>query len=351
MCPPHRTIRVALALAFSALSACQARRDAAAPERPSGPTPYLVRYPLGLQAESAVIPADNPMTVEKIRLGKRLFFDPILSLDDSISCASCHIPETAFADPRQFSDGVGGRKGDRNAPAVINRIFSGPQFWDGRAASLEEQALAPVQNPAEMAMPNLAFAIGKVQKDSAYLREFRNAFPGEQVITEKQVAQALASFERTILSGDSPYDRFMSGDKTALSAAAVRGMTIFRDKDKGNCETCHVSFNFTDENYNNIGVGISAANPDLGRYRISGLEGHQGAFKTPTLREVANTAPYMHDGSQRTLEEVIQFYEEGGHPNRWLSPKIKRFKLSRQERQDLVEFLRALSGDVTWYGK
>jgi cytochrome c peroxidase len=199
-------------------------------------------------------------------------------------------------------------------------------------------------------MPDMKVVIDRLKADPTYVSMFEAAFPGEG-ITEANVGKAIAAFERTILSGNSPFDRFTAGDKTAMSESAQRGLVLFRDENKGNCETCHVSFNFTDENYNNLGVGMAVKKPDMGRYLVTKLDGHQGAFKTPTLREIANTAPYMHDGSQKTLEEVIEFYDDGGHPNVWRSPKVKRLKLTRQERQDLVEFLKALSGEVTWYGK
>jgi cytochrome c peroxidase len=336
-----------------AAAACSAPKEPEAPkvEPPKGPTPYKLTFPLGLSAESAVIPKDNPLTVEKIKLGKRIYFDKQLSIDRTLSCASCHIPEKGFADPNQFSSGVGGKKGGRQAPTVINRVFSARQFWDGRAESLEQQALGPMQNPIEMAMPSIDEVIGRLKADAGYVAEFQAAFPPEGSITAGNVAKAIASFERTVLSGNSPFDRFQAGDRSAMSEAAQRGYALFKDEKKGNCETCHASFNFTDENYNNLGVGMAAAKPDMGRYAETRLEGHQGAFKTPTLREIASTAPYMHDGSQKTLEEVVEFYNKGGHRNKWLSTKVKPLRLTKQEQQDLVEFLKALSGEVTWYGK
>ena len=333
--------------------ACSRAPEAEKPkaEPPRGPTPYKLVFPVGLSAESAVIPKDNPLTVEKVRLGKRMYFEKRLSVDNTLSCASCHVPEKGFADPSQFSSGVGGKKGGRQAPAVINRVFSAAQFWDGRAASLEEQALGPMQNPIEMAMPSMAEVVTRLKADPSYVADFQAAFPPGGEITDGNVARAIASFERTILSGNSPFDRFVAGEKTAISEAAQRGYKIFKDEKKGNCETCHASFNFTDENYNNLGVGMAAKEPDMGRHKVTRLEGHQGAFKTPTLREIASTAPYMHDGSQKTLEEVVDFYNKGGHRNRWLSPKVKPLRLTKQEQQDLVEFLKTLSGEVTWFGK
>jgi cytochrome c peroxidase len=314
-------------------------------------TPYEIRYPLGLQPESAVIPADNPMTVEKVRLGRRLFFETRLSVDNSTSCASCHIPEKGFADPAQFSTGVGGRKGLRQAPTVINRLFSGAQFWDGRATSLEEQALGPMLNPVEMGMPNMALVIVRLQQDASYVKAFEDAFPPSGSISEESISHALACFERTILSGNSPFDRFIAGDTSAMNASAKRGWQVFKDEDRGNCVTCHVSFNFTDENYSNLGIGMAARTPDLGRYEVTKYEGHQGAFKTPTLREIARTAPYLHDGSEATLEGVLSLYEKGGHPNKWLSPKMRPLRLTPRDKRDLVEFMNALSGEVTWFGR
>ncbi|HVN79189.1 MAG TPA: cytochrome c peroxidase, partial [Terriglobia bacterium] len=267
---------------------------------PKGPTLYKLHYPLGLDPDAAVIPADNPLTEEKIKLGKRLFFDKNLSIDKTISCATCHIPEKGFAEDEQFSTGVGGKKGNHNAPTVINRLFSTRQFWDGRAASLEEQAVGPVHNPVEMAMPDPKVVEERLKGDPIYADQFKTAFPPDGAITEDHIAKAIASFERTVLSGNSPYDRFIAGDKNAMSESAQRGYAIFKDEKKGNCVTCHVNFNFTDENYNNLGVGMKSRNPDLGHYAVSKLEGHKGAFKTPTLRNVVDTAPYLHDGSEKT---------------------------------------------------
>ena len=200
-------------------------------------------------------------------------------------------------------------------------------------------------------MPSMDIVVEKLTSDPSYVADFKSAFPPEGAITDTHVAQAIASFERAVLSGNSPYDKYIAGDKTAMSEPAIRGYQLFKDVKKANCETCHVGFNFTDENYNNIGVGMAAKEPDLGYFKISKLEGHKGAFKTPTLREIASTAPYMHDGSEKTLEEVVSFYNKGGHKNKWLSTKIKPLNLTKQEQADLVEFLKSLSGEVTWYGK
>ncbi len=344
---------VALAI-IVALSGCQARREgdaARSSDLGRGPTPYALTYPPGLSADGAVIPKDNPLTLEKVRLGRRLYFDKNLSLDGTISCASCHIPEKGFSDDAQFSSGVGGKKGNRHAPTVINRVFSTAQFWDGRARSLEEQALGPIQNPVEMGMPDMKIVVDRIKNDPVSVREFKAAFPPDGAISPENVGRAIASFERTILSGNSPYDRFVAGDKAAMSESARRGMQIFKDEKKGDCETCHAGPNFTDENYNNIGVGMNTRKPDMGRYTVSGLEGHQGAFKTPTLRDVALRGRFLHDGSEQTLEGVVAYYARGGNRNKWLSTKMHPLRLTKQEQQDLVEFLKALTGQVTWYGK
>ncbi len=330
--------------------------DKGAPDRlkavvRKGPVAYPLSVPLGLSADAVVVPKENPLTLEKVRLGRRLYFEKSLSANGAIACATCHIPEHGFSDPERFSTGIDGKKGTRHAPAIINRAFSAAQFWDGRAASLEEQALGPVQNPVEMGMSSMQMVVEKLKKDPAYVDQFKSAFPPDGSITPANVGKAIASFERTILSGNSEYDRFMAGDRSAMSEAAQRGMNIFKDERKGNCETCHAGPNFTDEIYNNIGVGMKSKKPDLGRYEVSKLEGHQGAFKTPTLRDVARRGPYMHDGSQKTLGEVVDLYVKGGHPNKWLSPKIEVLHLNRQERRDLVDFMKALSGEVSWYGK
>lgn len=314
---------------------------------------FQLTAPLGLDFQSASfsVPKENPLTEEKIKLGKRLYFEKALSIDNTLSCASCHMPEKGFADPNQFSVGVKGQKGGRQAPPILNRVFSRKQFWDGRAASLEEQALGPMMNPIEMGHPDVKSVINRLEKDPGYVAAFKQAFPDQGgAVNDVTISRAIASFERTIMSGNSPYDRYTQlNDKTALSAAAERGYHLFLGK--ANCASCHVGFNFTDESYHNLGVGTDAKKQDLGRYAISKLDGHQGAFKTPTLREIANTAPYMSDGSLKTLEEVVEYYNKGCRNNKWLSAKIKPLGLTAQEKQDLVEFLKALSGEVVWYGK
>lgn len=342
-----------LALLLTACSGNKNSDETAQAEQGQHGETFRLSAPLGLDLESASysVPQENPLTEAKLRLGKRLYFEKALSLDNTLSCASCHVPDKGFADPNQFSLGVKGKKGTRQAPALINRAFSRKQFWDGRAASLEEQALGPITNPIEMAHPSIKSVATRLEKDASYIAAFKEAFPAAGgAINDVTIGRALASFERTIMSGNSPYDRFTQRkEQTAMSDAAQRGYHLFLGK--ANCASCHVGFNFTDESYHNLGLGVNAKTPDLGRYAVSKLDGHQGAFKTPTLREIANTAPYMNDGSLKTLEEVVEFYDKGCRDNKWLSAKIKPLGLTAQEKQDLVEFLKALSGEVVWYGK
>jgi cytochrome c peroxidase len=299
--------------------------------------------PLGLQADAAYIPDDNPMSEEKIALGKLLYFDRRLSKDDTISCSSCHNPYHGFTDPARFSAGVGGALGGRNSPTVLNRLFSSDQFWDGRAADLEEQAHGPLINPVEMAMGSHDDVVKRVKAVKGYAPLFKKAF-GDDNITMDRIAKAIAAYERTVVTGNSPFDRYQAGEKDALSASAVRGMNLFNGK--ANCKTCHTGFNFTDESYHNLGVGMDKPKPDLGRYVVSKADSERGAFKTPTLRNVVQTAPYMHDGSEATLTEVVEFYNRGGVKNQWLSKEIKPLNLTPAEVTDLVAFLEALTGDV-----
>lgn len=321
----------------------------AAPATPSPPQTirsgtWSMTLPLGLQADSAYLPDDNPMSDAKIALGKRLFFDPRLSKDGSVSCASCHIPSHGFADPNPISPGIGGRRGARHAPTVLNRLFSQEQFWDGRAADLEAQAHLPLINPDEMGMTSHEEVVANVRAVPGYAPLFADVY-GDPRVDMPRIAQAIAAYERTVLTGDSPYDRYVAGDHGALRDDQVRGLTVFLGR--GRCVTCHVGFNFSDENYRNIGVGMDAPTPDLGRYEVTRRDEDRGAFKTPTLRNVALTAPYMHDGSEPTLETVVELYDRGGVRNAWLSKDVQPLGLSPQEKRDLVAFMQALTGPVT----
>ena len=277
--------------------------------------------PAGLDAYLPV-PDDNPLTREKVELGRSLFFDKRLSRDQTVSCATCHDPKLAFTDDRPVAVGLGGQHGARRTPRIVNRGYGKSFFWDGRAATLEEQALQPIQNPKEMDMT--------LEEAAA-----RTGHPAPEI------AKALASYVRTILSGGSPYDRYLDGDGEALTAEQRLGLRLFRWK--AGCSSCHVGPNLTDERFHHTGAGKSY---DDGRYVVTHREEDRGAFKTPSLREVARTPPYMHDGSMRTLEEVIDFYDDGGKPGPALDPEIRKLHLTAEEKRALAAFLRSLSGTV-----
>lgn len=297
------------------------------------------------------VPADNPPTAETIALGRRLYYDTKLSRDNTVSCASCHSPVLGFADGKRVSSGVGGKTGNRNAPTVWNAAYATVQFWDGRAPTLEEQAAGPIENPVEMDLPHDQL-LGRLNGDPAYGRLFTQAFgPGR--ITMDKVKKSIASFERTVVSGNSPFDRYQyGGDKTAMSEAAIRGLAIFQDAKRGNCAVCHTIEEkyalFADGKFHNLGTGMDEQGElrDKGRYDVTKAEADRGAFRTPTLRNIAKTAPYMHDGSQKTLREVVDFYVGGGNANAHLDKEIKELKLSQQDRADLVAFMEALTCEM-----
>jgi len=310
-----------------------------------GPVDKPPKPPLGLPPVQW--PDDNPYSAAKVELGRFLYFDNRLSSDGTISCASCHTPEKAFADGNPVSTGIGGQKGGRSAPTVINRAYSTQQFWDGRAASLEEQAKGPIANPIEMTSEKTADAahaavVKRLKGVPGYVKLFEKAF-GAKDISIDHVAKAIATFERTVYSGNAPFDRYNEGDKKAMSESQVRGMNIFFNKVA--CDSCHLGFNFTDGSYVNIGIGMDKPKPDLGRYMVSNKEEDKGAFKTPTLRDVEHHAPYMHDGSLKTLAEVVEHYNKGGIKNPHLDQRMKPLNLTEQDKRDLVDFLKALSGE------
>ncbi len=303
--------------------------------------------PLGLKGQegAAFVNADKPITPEKAELGRVLYFDKRLSFDDTISCASCHAPNLGWSDEGPTSVGIKGQKGGRNAPVVLNTLFVSPQFWDGRAPDLEAQAKGPITNPIEMGMPEHALAVKKISAIKGYEPLFKAAF-GSKAITIDSIADAIAAFERTVVSGNSPYDQWKAGNETAMSEAAVRGEKLFGTKAK--CTACHVGAAFSDNAFHNLGVGCDGAVcKDMGRFVVSKQEQDKGAFKTPTLRNIAQSAPYMHDGSEKTLKDVVQLYNRGGNANTWHSPLIKPLKLTDAEVDDLVAFMEALTGEVT----
>ncbi|MBL8176995.1 MAG: c-type cytochrome [Bryobacterales bacterium] len=283
---------------------------------------FAITVPLGLDTYLPT-PEENPLTAEKIALGKALFEDKRLSRDGSTSCATCHLAKYAFTDREPVAVGLQGRKGDRRTPSILNRAFGKSFFWDGRTKTLEEQVLLPITNPKEMDL-TLAEAVERL---GGYEARFRQVFGAKG--NERILAFALASYVRSILAGDSPYDRYMAGQIEAMGAAALRGLRLFRGK--AGCLACHVGMNFSDERLHNTGAGKI----DAGK-----------AFKTPTLRQVAEHPPYMHDGSLATLEEVVDFYNDGGKANPGLDAEMRPLQLTNGEKADLTAFLRALSGVV-----
>jgi cytochrome c peroxidase len=320
--------------------------NAALPVRPIGRQVHL-NLPLGLPP--LPVPADNPETVEAIALGRKLFYDAHLSSNNTVSCATCHNPALEFSDGRRVSMGASGKFGTRNAQSVVNAAYSSLQFWDGRAPTLEEQAGGPMANPVEMNQPHQV-SVAKLNAMPSYRKEFEAAY-GPGPVTIGKIKMALASFERTLLSGDSPFDRYeYGGDKTAMSPSAIRGLAVFTDKKRGNCAACHTIGPkyalFTDGKFHNIGVAVDSDGNliDLGRFTVTKVEADKGKFRTPTLRNIAKTAPYMHDGSEKTLKEVVDFYVGGGNSNPYLDPEIHSLDLSAADKADLIAFLQSLTG-------
>ncbi len=325
--------------------------------------------PLGLSQGAAQITGldENPLTRAKIELGRQLYFDTRLSKNSTVSCASCHDPSMGYSAHTKTGIGIDGQAGGRNSPVAYNRILSGKQFWDGRVDSLEAQAVGPIANPIEMGFTHEG-VVKRLASIPVYAKQFERVFGG---VTIDAVGQAIAAFERVIVTAPSPYDyneqwrpfqdlepedleddpelaELYAAAKAGVEAhpmsdSAKRGREIFFTE-KGNCTACHVGANLADEKYHNIGVGMDKEKPDVGRFAVTEDEKDYGAFKTPTVRNVALTAPYMHDGSVATLEEVVEWYDKGGHPSKHLSEKIRPLKLTEQEQADLVEFMKACTG-------
>ena len=284
----------------------------------------------------AKAPAADPVTTEKVALGKRLFFDTRLSEDGWISCASCHDPAHGFSDPRRLSVGMLAQRGKRHAPTLLGRGFGASQFWDGRAPSLEEQVLQPILNPEEMGM-TMEAVLQRLHQDPAF-----------RGLTRESLADALAGYVRSIRSENSHFDLFLAGWPIMMSDLELEGLRLFQNKAR--CYLCHSGRQFTDESFHNTGVAWSRSDEalqDEGRAAITGKPYHRGAFKTPTLREVAQRGPYMHDGSLPTLEDVIEYYDRGGNQNPYLDENMAPLHLSPGEKKALLAFLRTgLTGSV-----
>ena len=295
-----------------------------------------------LLADSPPYPEGNKPTPARVDLGKKLFFDPRISGDGSTSCGSCHSPLTGWSDGLATAKGLQGQMLGRASPTVINTAYNSIQMWDGRKRDLEDQAIGPMEASVEMHtdFPRL---LGLLESSPEYRAGFEKAYPGEG-ISRDTLAKAIASFERTVVSNNSPFDHWVKGDKQAMTAQQVRGFKLFVDPAKGNCEVCHSAPNFTDDGFHNVGLtSFGVENPDMGRYSQRALNLMKGAFKTPTLRDITLTAPYFHDGSAKTLATVIDHYVKGGEVKTNLSPSLKQLKLTQQERADLEAFLEALT--------
>jgi cytochrome c peroxidase len=324
------------ALALSALPLLGGQGDASLAAA-GAREPHTGELPLGL-ARDLPEPVGNAFDRKRWDLGRRLFFDPELSADRSVSCASCHAPERNFADGEALSLGVGGRRTLRNAPSLVNRGFGASFMWDGRVATLEEQVLMPVVNELEMDLP-LEQMVARLAAHPEYPALFAAAF--DDGVSEANAAAALAQYVRRLVLGDSAVDRFRAGDYAELTGEERTGLWVFESK--GRCWRCHSGANFSDEEFHNTGVGVVDGRAEQGRAAITGAAADRGRFKTPTLRGVALTAPYMHDGSQATLADVVAFYRRGGEANPELDPLLQPLELSEREAAALVAFLRALS--------
>lgn len=337
---------------------------------------FYLKLPTGIPADlwSYFVPRDNPLTPAKVELGRQLFFDKRLSADGSVSCSSCHDPRFAFADGKTTAVGIVGRRGARNTPTVLNAMFNSTLFWDGRVESLEAQTKEPLINPDEMGNTSHEQVVKRIAAIPEYSQQFQSVFGGPTNLD--LLSKAIAAYERTLVSANSPFDRFLAGDRKALSEPAQRGLTLFRTKAR--CTVCHnlnQSFPFlTDGNYRNTGVAANFADfkllsqratalsfegarptisvlneqkgkAELGRFLVSGNALDIGSFRTPTLRNVELTAPYFHDGSAATLADVIRYYVRGGNEKAARDWELQPVDLSESEQQDLIEFLKSLTSD------
>jgi cytochrome c peroxidase len=287
-------------------------------------------------------PEDNAPTPPRVELGKKLFFDPRLSGEGNMSCASCHSPLLGWSDALATGKGVKSMVLDRASPTVFNTAFNSIQMWDGRKASLEEQAMGPMEATVEMNMDTKKL-FAWLNASAGYRALFNDAYPGKPIDADS-LSMAIASFERTVISSSSPFDQWVAGKADAMTPDQIKGFALFIDPKKANCAACHAGANFTDNSFHNLGLAsFGKDNPDMGRYAQKPIASLKGAFKTPTVREAANTAPYFHDGSAKTLDEVVEFYSKGGIVRTNLSKSVKELALSKDEVGQLVSFMNALS--------
>lgn len=297
-----------------------------------------------LLPETPPFPKDNEPTQERIQLGKMLFFDPRISRDQNMSCATCHNPSLGWSDGLATGRGFKSNLLGRASPSIVNTAYNTIQMWDGRKKNLEDQAMGPLEAAVEMNTDFDTFFTW-IRKNDGYVDAFEKAYPG-QGITKETTAKAIASFERTVISNNSPFDKWLKGNVSAMTKQQVRGFDLFKDENKGNCAVCHDAPNFTDNGMHNIGLAsFGNEKPDLGRFGQKPLRLMKGAFKTPTLRDIALSAPYFHDGSAATLMEVVEHYAKGGEVKTNLSPNLKEIKLTQQDKEDLVAFMQALTSE------
>jgi cytochrome c peroxidase len=345
--------------------------SAAEPPQVSTPPPKLPPGVSPVLWKISVPPGAEP-TPDKVLLGEKLFNDQRLSVDDTVSCSTCHEPRKGFVDGKALSTGIKGQQVTRNSPTVLNAMFNATQFWDGRAATLEDQAKLPILNPREMGMPSPEAVVAKVRAIPEYSAEFKKVFGRD--VTYDDLAAAIAAFERTQFSGNARFDTFIHGDDKALNASEKRGWALFNGKAR--CSECHAaniaSPLFSDQKFHNIGIAahkqdfvqlarealtvvrtgdekqidelaLETKFSELGRFLVTKQENDVGAFKTPTLRNIGITGPYMHDGSLTTLWDVMDHYNKGGVPNPYLDGGMQRLGLTEPEIDDLVAFLFALT--------
>lgn len=326
---------VLLAGAAAASPAWAATETAASAAKPAAYVQWML-------PKQPAYPANNTPTPARVELGKMLFFDPRLSRDGNISCASCHNPSLGWSDGLATGRGFQGQLLGRASPTIVNTAFNTIHMWDGRKKTLEDQALGPMEAAPEMNTDFDRFFTW-LKSNDGYKTAFAKAYPGEEIGPDT-LRRAIAAFERTIVSRNSPFDRWLAGDKKAMSPSQLRGLAIFNDPNKGNCAVCHSAPNFTDNGFHNLGLAsFGGEKPDMGRFEQKKVALMKGAFKTPTLRDVERTAPYFHDGSAKTLMDVVEHYARGGAVRTNLSPNIKPLPLTQQDKEDLVAFMKALT--------
>src|SRR6185503_16402933 len=307
-------------------------------------TYQIKSLPAGLEGyEAMTVPADNPMTAEKVALGRQLFFDERLSIDGSKSCYSCHVCEHGLTDGLAKAMGAGNKELPRSSPTLWNIGYHKEFYWDGRSDSLEKQAMAAWKGANMGVGENTGEIVAKINALQGYKSQFQKVFQSDA--TADNMMKAIAAYERTIIGGNTPWDRWRAGDQSAISQSAYRGWNIFQGI---KCNNCHDGILFTDQQYHNIGIGMDQKEPDVGRFKVSNRPEDTGAFKTPTLRDIAKSAPYFHDGSAKTLEEAVDIMLAGGKPNEHLDKKnLQPHNVLPEQREDLLNFLRSLTVDCT----